>query len=50
MTENPYDNFDWNSLLTLMAYGSVRVELEGRTKFSIKFSIGPPWKQKIGIW
>jgi hypothetical protein len=25
VTENPYDNFDWKSLLTLMAYGSVRV-------------------------
>ena len=25
MTENPYDNFDWKLLLTLMAYGSVPV-------------------------
>ena len=36
MTENPYDNFDWKSLLTLMAPRSV-----GAGSYEGKVSIGP---------
>ena len=33
LTENPCDNFDWKSLLTLMAHGSVRIVYSGMKNY-----------------